>query len=239
MSDDPIAQYLAELDEMLRGRPNRRRLVEEAEDHLRESQAALRAGGMSDDDAAREAVARLGPPAGVAPAAGGRAAAAVVLAVGAVATVVLMAAAYAKNPPYQDAPRPALPLHLFFGGLGVAVIALCAAWTAWAWTNPRATRGTFLRGAMLTLGMTVAVALGELAIREGKERFFKMYCERDGEPPHKLFCNPQGARDYTTAELHALVCLGLAAAVLAVTLYAMSRHARRERERLGLGAAAS
>jgi hypothetical protein len=238
VSDEPIARYLAELDRRLRGRPNRRRLVEEAADHLRESQAALRATGMGEDEAAREAVRRLGPAGEVAAAGGGRTAAALVLVLGVVAAVALVVAAAAKNPPFRDAPQPALPLHLFFGGLGVGAIAICAAWTVWAWSDPRATRGVVVRGAMATVGMTAVVALGELAIREGKERLYTMYCVRDGEPPHKLFCNPQGTRDFKTAELHALVCLVLAAAVLGLTLYAMRRHARRERRVLGLDVAA-
>lgn len=236
MTGDPIRDYLSALDTKLRGRPNRDRLLAEAEDHLRESEAALRASGLDAGEAARAAVANLGPARDVAAAGGGRVAVAGVLGAGAVVSVGLMIAAAAKEPPYRDAPRPALPLHLFFAGLGVAVLTVCVAWIVRAWSNPRATRGAVVRGAMLTAGMAVAAALGELAVHEGKERIYKMHCVRDGEPPHKLFCNPQGARDYTTAELHALVCVGIAAAVLALTAYAMARHARRERERLGGGA---
>jgi hypothetical protein len=234
MKNDPVADYLADLDRRLRGRPNRDRLLAEAEDHLRESEAELRASGLAPDEAARTAVARLGPAGGVAAAGGGRAGVAAVVLTGAVTAAGLMAAAAAKDPGYHDAPRPALPLHLFFGGLGVAALTACVAWTVWAASGARFTRGTLVRGVMLTSGMAVAVALGELAIHEGKQRLYTMYCERDGEPPHKLFCNPQGARDFTSAELHALACVAAALVVLGVTAYAMHRHARRERARLGL-----
>jgi len=229
---DPIAEYLADLDRRLRGRPNRERLLAEAEDHLRESEAALRASGLGAHDAARAAVARLGSVRDVARAGGGRSAAGIVLAIGAAGAVGLMAAAAAKDPGYQDAPRPALPLHLFFGGLGVAVLTLCVAWTLWAASSARATRGAVVRGAMLTTGMTAAIALGELAIHLGKQRLYTMYCVRNGEPPHQLVCNPHGTRDFATAELHALVCVGAALVVLAVTAYAMHRHAGGERARL-------
>jgi hypothetical protein len=80
--------------------------------------------------------------------------------------------------------------------------------------------------------MTVAVALGEAAIREGKQRFYKMYCERDGVAPHHLACNPQGTRDYAPAELHAFLCLVVAAGVLGVTLLVMHRIARSEQRAL-------
>ncbi|HEY7257827.1 MAG TPA: hypothetical protein VH459_02100 [Gaiellales bacterium] len=160
---------------------------------------------------------------------GARAGVAAVIAVGAVVAVGLMVAAAANDPGYQDAPRPALPLHLFFGGLGVAALTACVAWTAWRATGVRSPRGTVVRGVMLTSGMAVAIALGELAIHEGKQRIYTMYCERDGEPPHKLFCNPQGSRDFATAELHALACVAAALAVLALTVLAMRRHARAER----------
>jgi hypothetical protein len=81
---DPIAEYLADLDRRLRGRPNRDRLMAEAEDHLRESEAALRASGIDAEEAARTAIARLGPAGPVAAAGGGRTGVAAVLAAGAV-----------------------------------------------------------------------------------------------------------------------------------------------------------
>jgi hypothetical protein len=229
MTREPIAEYLADLDRRLRGRPNHDRLLAEAEDHLRESHAALLAAGLDPEEAARTAVARLGPAGGVAAAGGSRTGVAAVVVTGAVIAAGFMVAAAAKDPGYQDAPRPALPLHLFFAGLGVAVLTACLAWTVWTASGARSTRGAVTRGLMLTSGMAVAVALGELAIHEGKQRLYTMYCVRDGEPPHKLFCNPQGARDFRTAELHALACVAAALLVLALTFLAMQRHARAER----------
>jgi hypothetical protein len=61
LSDSPIASYLGLLDEELRlRRAPRRRLLAEAEDHLRSSAEELVGGGRSAADAEREAVARFG-----------------------------------------------------------------------------------------------------------------------------------------------------------------------------------
>jgi hypothetical protein len=152
--------------------------------------------------------------------------------------LTLVVVGIAKSGPYQDAPSPALPLYLGLGGIGAGVVTACAAWAVWIWTDPRATRAAFSRAAVLAIGMTVAVALGEAAIREGKQRLYKMYCERDGVAPHHLVCNPQGARDYATAELHALVCLVAAAAVLGVTMFVMHRIARSAERTLEAAACA-
>ena len=161
-----------------------------------------------------------------------RFATAAVLAVGGVTALTLVVLGIAESGPYQDAPSPALPLYLGLGGIGVGVITACAAWAVWIWTDHGATRAAFTRAVVLTVGMTVAVALGEAAIREGKQRLYTMYCERDGVAPHHLACNPQGARDYAPAELHAFLCLVVAAGVLGVTLLVMHRIARAEERAL-------
>ena len=62
MSGDPVADYLAVLRAGLRTAPARTaEIVAEAEDHLRESAAARRAGGLSDDAAQRAAISAFGP----------------------------------------------------------------------------------------------------------------------------------------------------------------------------------
>jgi hypothetical protein len=58
-----IDDYLAELRQALRWRfVSRRRLLAEAEAHLRDSAAALRGSGLTDEAAEHEAVARFGSP---------------------------------------------------------------------------------------------------------------------------------------------------------------------------------
>ncbi len=59
--DDPIERYLDDLFLALRDDPRQaRRLVREAEDHLREQQEEMVAGGMAPDAAAVAAVGRFG-----------------------------------------------------------------------------------------------------------------------------------------------------------------------------------
>jgi hypothetical protein len=62
VSGGPIADYLAELRAGLRTSPARTaEIVAEAEDHLRESAAARRVGGLSDEAAQRAAISAFGP----------------------------------------------------------------------------------------------------------------------------------------------------------------------------------
>ena len=62
MSGDPIADYLAELRAGLRTPPARTAdILTEAEDHLRESAAASRAGGLPEEAAQRAAITAFGP----------------------------------------------------------------------------------------------------------------------------------------------------------------------------------
>ena len=61
MSEDFIAQYLAELRASLRASPDRiADILAEAEDHLRESMAAYRAAGMTKQEAQEAAIAAFG-----------------------------------------------------------------------------------------------------------------------------------------------------------------------------------
>ena len=60
MSDDPIGAHLGELGRRLRFRRGRRRMLIEAEDHLRSAAAEIEASGTSPADAARQAVERFG-----------------------------------------------------------------------------------------------------------------------------------------------------------------------------------
>ena len=153
---------------------------------------------------------------------------ATVVVLGTAVTLALLVASIvdSQGPPI-DGPEPVRPMLLGVGAVGVAIITLCAAWTAKAWSNRRGYRGEVLSGVVLTIGVTVAVCLGGLALREAKQRLYKPYCVRDGVAPHHLACNPTGARDYTTAEIHALVVLALAAGVLAATSLLMMRVSDR------------
>ncbi|HZU75656.1 MAG TPA: permease prefix domain 1-containing protein [Dehalococcoidia bacterium] len=61
--DDPIERYLDQLAHELRLGPERtRRVLREAEDHLRESVAAAEAAGATPDEAERQAIDRFGSP---------------------------------------------------------------------------------------------------------------------------------------------------------------------------------
>ena len=61
-ADDPIEVYLDELFATMRGSPRTiRRVLREVEDHLRDAAADAQRAGMTDDEAARSAVARFGP----------------------------------------------------------------------------------------------------------------------------------------------------------------------------------
>lgn len=153
---------------------------------------------------------------------------ATVVVLGTATTLALLTAAVVDSQSQPiDAPEPVRPMLFGFGAIGAAVITLCAAWTAKAWSNRRGARGEVLSGVILTIGVTLAVCLGEVALREAKERLYKPYCVRDGVAPHHLSCNPTGARDYTTAEIHALIVLAVAAGVLALTSVLMMRVSDR------------
>jgi hypothetical protein len=81
-ADDPIETYLDELFATMRGSPRTiRRVLREVEDHLRDAAADAQRAGMTDDEAARSAVARFGPARALASTAsvGGRVRASVVL----------------------------------------------------------------------------------------------------------------------------------------------------------------
>ena len=211
MSDDPIARYLADLDRSLRGRPNRERLVGEAEDHLRESEAELRAGGLTQQQAGREAVRRLGPSDSLARAGGGRIATAVVVVLGGAVMVALLASAAAVSGPGQDGPTPGFPMYLLFGGIGVGVITVSAVVTVRTWASAVATRGAVLRMASLTVALIVAVGLGMVAVHEGKHQRGGSLAERE----HRV-----------------LAALAVAAGVIAIAVWLMELHARREQQRL-------
>jgi hypothetical protein len=61
-ADDPIESYLDEVFTAMRGSPRTiRRVLREVEDHLRDAAAEAQRAGMSDDEAARLAIARFGP----------------------------------------------------------------------------------------------------------------------------------------------------------------------------------
>lgn len=211
MSDDPIARYLAHLDRSLRGRPNRQRLVEEAEDHLRESEADLRTRGLTQQQAGREAVRRLGSADSLAHAGGGRIATAVVLVLGVAAMVALLISAVAVSGPGQDGPTPGFPMYLLFGGIGVGVITVSAVVTVRTWASGVATRGAVVRMAILTVALIVAVGLGMLAVHEGKHQQGGSLAER---------------------EQRVLAVLAIAAGVIAIAVWLMELHARREQQRL-------
>jgi hypothetical protein len=67
MSPDSIAAYLAELRRLLRGSPrDNARLLSEVEAHLRDAAASARAEGLSAEDGADVAIARVGPAARIA-----------------------------------------------------------------------------------------------------------------------------------------------------------------------------
>jgi len=67
---DPIVAYLAQLRRLLRGAPRANtRLLQEVEAHLRDAAAAAAAQGLSAEDAADVALARVGPAARIAEAA--------------------------------------------------------------------------------------------------------------------------------------------------------------------------
>jgi hypothetical protein len=68
MNDDPIRDYLGELGKELgRFARHRRRTLAEVEDHLREAACVLQQGGMTAEDAAREAIDQLGSPDDIVP----------------------------------------------------------------------------------------------------------------------------------------------------------------------------
>ena len=211
MNDDPIARYLADLDRSLRGRPNRQRLVEEAEDHLRESEADLRARGLTQQQAGREAVRRLGSADSLAHAGGGRIATAVVLVLGGATMVALPASAAAVSGPGQDGPNS-----------GISHVS--AVWRDWGGRDHRLGGGhrthlgewggdprAVVRMAILTVALIVAVGLGMLAVHEGKHQQGGSLAER---------------------EQRVLTVLAIAAGVIAIAVWLMELHARREQHRL-------
>ncbi len=214
MSADPIGDYLTRLDHSLRRRPNRARLMEEAEDHLRESEASLIRRGRTPEQAALEAVDRMGPIESISRAGGGKVATAVVVITGSALAILLLASGVKTSGPGGDGPTPGFPLILFVGGIGIAIVTVAAVCAVRSWASGVATRGTTFRLTLLTLALAVAVGMAMLAVHEGKHQQGGTASERDQR---------------------ALMALAIGAGVVAVTVWGMELHARRERDTLDAG----
>jgi hypothetical protein len=210
VKDDPIEEYLATLERGLRGRPNRDRLLAEAEDHLRESAEHLERSGMPRDAAAREAVARMGEAEPLRRAAGGRVAAVAVLALGWLAAIGLLAAAAAVRGPGQDGPSPGFPLLLGVAAMAAAVVSLLAAAAVWTWSSTVASTDAVWRRAMAVFAAAAGFGLLGLAVHVGKH---------------------QSGGTIAVREQRALLCLAVAAIVLLATLAWIELNARGERRR--------
>lgn len=208
MTDDPIDAYLATLERSLRGRPNRDRVLAETEDHLRESAEHLERTGLSPDDAARQAVGRMGAAEPLGRAAGGRAAAAAVLLLGWIGAIGLIAAAAAVKGPGQDGPTPGLPLLLLVGAMAAGVVSLLAAAAVRSWSSAIASTDAALRRAMAAFAAAAAFALVGLGVHVGKH---------------------QSGGTIEVREQRALFCLAVAAVVLLVALAWIELNARDER----------
>lgn len=206
MNDDPIADYLAELNRALRGRPGRERLVAEAEDHLRDSEEYLQERGHPPEEAAALAVQRMGPIQPFARAAGGWIATAIVVGIGATIGIALLASASATSGPGGDSRAPGFPMYLFIAGLGVLIVTVAAVCTVRSWASPVATTASTVRLGILTLALIAAVGMGELAVHEGKH---------------------QNGGSLATREQRALMCLAIGAGIVALTVWVLELHARR------------
>jgi hypothetical protein len=150
-----IDAYLAELRRALRPRfLLQKRLLAEAEAHLRDSADALRRSGVASEEAEREAVARFGPAKSVAAdaitAAWPRSLLpAALLLLGALVAQVLPLYAIPENtlPPAPWVERPDYLTWKLYGSIGgsgvafsVALVSLIAAWRGWG----RAAAGALL-----------------------------------------------------------------------------------------------
>lgn len=168
-----IDAYLAELRRTLgRAFLLRRRLLAEAEAHLRDSAQALQRSGLPADDAEREAVARFGPARAVA-ADAVRAAwprslvAPALLLLGTLLVYVMPLYAIPENT-LPAAPWPERPGYLtwklyasgaaYGAALTAAFLAAVAAWRGWAKVSPVAFVASLAAfGISATLGVVLAV----------------------------------------------------------------------------------
>jgi hypothetical protein len=168
-----IDAYLAELGRAL-ARPFllRRRLLAEAEAHLRDSAEALRSSGLSTEDAEREAVARFGPARAVA----GDAVRGAWPRSAVPATLLLVAALVLHALPFYGIPENTLPpapwterpdyltwklyasLGAYGGAVPCALLAVAAAWRGWARVGVLAFLTSLAAfGVSATLGTILAV----------------------------------------------------------------------------------